>query len=335
MKNILIILDGMEDIQYKELNNMTPLEFSKANFLLKAKFKKYICTTPKGFQTDSMNCILNLLGIKIKDIPVGRAYLEALANNIKVNENDLVLRANSVFVDKKKCVVSNYTGDILSTLEIFNNKCNFEIINVNEYRNLILIKEKSKYLKDLKTFPPHQNFGKNIKNILPKGNKVALELRNICINILNYGNISFIPWSPSVKSKISLYKGINKNGAVVCHTDIVKGISYALGLYCPNIKGTTGDIDTNLIEKAEMTLKLIKDYDFVILHLNGLDEASHRRNLSEKINFIKKIDTEVIDKIINKCEKNTKVTILSDHATLCYNGSHSDIPVAIYEFIAN
>ena len=40
----------------------------------------------------------------------------------------------------------------------------------------------------------------------------------------------------------------------------------------------TGDVDTDLAEKAGMAARLSEAYDFVLLHLNGADEASHRRN---------------------------------------------------------
>lgn len=329
MKNILIILDGMEDIKYKELNWMTPLEFSDCEFTKTIKLKHKINTTPIGLETDSMNCILNLLGVDKKYIPKGRAYLEALANGIKIKDNDLVMRANSVIVDNDKNVISNYSNDTSEIIKAFNKNCDFEIINLKEYRNLFIIRNGIKYFKDLITYAPHQNFGKNIKALLPEGNELALKLKEACIKILDCSNVCFVPWSPSIKCNIPFF--CDELGAVVCCTDIVKGICKSLRLDCYVPQNSTGDIDTNLYEKTKMVINLIEKYDFVILHINGLDEASHRKNLLQKVNFLKKIDIEVISPIIKNCKKYTRITILSDHATLCSNGSHSNIPVSVYE----
>ena len=87
------------------------------------------------------------------------------------------------------------------------------------------------------------------------------------------------------------------------------------------------DIDTNLKNKRDCALKLIKDYDFVLLHINGADEAAHRRNKKEKEEFIKKIDKEVIKYLK---EKDINLIVTSDHGTSCESGKHINGLVNFY-----
>lgn len=321
MAEILIIVDGMEDLKYYELGNKTPFEYSLGENISKMKFFKYFNSTPKGFKTDSLCCILNILGVDKNFIPKGRAYLEANANDIKVNENDLALRCNNVLVDEKGILI----GSNNESLKIDNNYDDIEIYNINQYRNIVVVKDGKKYFNSLITYPPHQNIGKSFLSLMPKGNELAFRLKNL--------SKQCIMWSPSIKTNIPLfYKLHNKKASVVCHTDIVKGIADEMGMYCPKVNGATGDIDTDLISKSDTAVKLSFNYDFVMLHINGADEASHRKNLWEKVEFIKKIDI-MLGYIFKSCKKGTEIILMSDHATLCSNGSHDDMKVKVFKYI--
>lgn len=315
MHEITVIVDGMEDIKYNELEGKTPFEYAYTPNIDSLGFKSIINNTPKGFNADSMCCILNIFGVDKKFIPVGRAYLEALSNGIKVNDDDLVLRCNTVKCDSYGKIIGNFNkpADVKD----------FEIYYIGDYRNIIVIRKGRKYFESLITFPPHQNFGKFVSEIQPLGNELADKLRLNCYDS--------VVWSPSVKTNIPDFKTIhNKRGAVICKTDIVKGIACAMNMFCCEPEGATGDIDTNLKSKAFEAVRLINDYDCVFLHLNGADEASHRKNIYEKIKFINDLDKFVIGYIIENCPKNTKIKVLSDHASICKNGKHSNIDVTCF-----
>lgn len=323
MKKIIIIIDGMEDLKYNELNNKTPLEYADTKNIDKMHLYKYMSFTPQGMIPDSMNCILNIIGVKQKYIPFGRSYIEAVANNIDICDNDLILRCNCVNVDENGILKGNSNTIIKNDVFKGNNK--FKIYNINGYRNIIVIKDSKKYAFSLKTFLPHQNIGKKYTDLLPYGNDIADELNQYCNN--------FIPWSPSFKSYIPSFKSIyNNEAAFICCADIVKGIAYLMNIICPNIIGATADIDTNLNLKAEKTLEFIYKYKYVFVHINGADEASHRMNLNQKINFIENIDKQLIKYLIENSPKDTEITLLSDHACLCVNGSHNSMPVAVYKY---
>ena len=51
------------------------------------------------------------------------------------------------------------------------------------------------------------------------------------------------------------------------------------------VRGATGDTDTDLTAKVAATLQAAQKYPFVLLHINGADEAAHRKHAKEKSNF--------------------------------------------------
>ncbi|MFA6809286.1 MAG: phosphoglycerate mutase, partial [Eubacteriales bacterium] len=91
----------------------------------------------------------------------------------------------------------------------------------------------------------------------------------------------------------------------------------------------TADTDTNLLLKAKATCSLLKDYEFVFVHINGADEASHRRDCLEKVRFIERIDKEFVAYLLNNIDKRTKVMLCSDHATDPVSGKHAHLSVPV------
>ena len=109
------------------------------------------------------------------------------------------------------------------------------------------------------------------------------------------------------------------------------GIAKAMNMYLPVLNNATAEVDTDLVEKAQKTLELSKEYDFVLLHINGADESAHRKNEEEKINFINKIDKEVIGYLMKNIETNTSLIVTSDHGTSAKSGNHINGEVDYYD----
>ena len=95
-----------------------------------------------------------------------------------------------------------------------------------------------------------------------------------------------------------------------------------MDMYLPVLNNATAEVDTDLLEKAKKTLELSKEYDFVLLHINGADESAHRKNKEEKINFINKIDKVVVAYLMENIKSNTALIITSDHGTSAKSGNH-------------
>ena len=75
----------------------------------------------------------------------------------------------------------------------------FRLIDIGSYKNLLIIKNGRKYYDSISTFPPHENLGKRLSDILPKcrDKKVESMLTKL---IYNY---NLYPWGQSVKDRDS------------------------------------------------------------------------------------------------------------------------------------
>ena len=166
---------------------------------------------------------------------------------------------------------------------------------------------------------------------MPTGSEVAERLRKLIkstqVMILPFATSQqhylLLPWGCSVKQNIPLFEVLyQRTAATVCSTEIVRGISLAMGMDTPEIVGATADIDTDLNEKRKVALELAKSHDFVCIHINGTDEASHRKRPKEKADFLKRIDIELIGQLLDQCDDDTNIMICCDHSTLSDTGSH-------------
>ena len=66
-----------------------------------------------------------------------------------------------------------------------------------------------------------------------------------------------------------------QKSAVICGKELVKGIARLLHMELFPVKGATGDVDTDLDAKTEAALRAAERCPFVLLHINGTDEAAH------------------------------------------------------------
>lgn len=328
MKTIIVIIDGLSEEKVSELN-MTPLEYAKTptldNIIKKGthnKRKFYL----KNREPDSLSCILSILGVDENKIPKNRAYLEALAAGININEDEAVLRCNLVSV--KNNLLESFNGSGLTNKEMDEASNNVyasgvKFYHLRDYRNILVLK-KTHALLSLKTMAPHENLRKNIHELLSEC--MDIEVLNKFINnnqfIMNNKQYMFYPWGISETVTLpSFYSLHNKTCSVVCSADIVKGIAKAMNIDMPLLKNATGDVDTDLKEKARAVLQEIYTHDVVIAHINGTDEISHRKDLHGKMKFIEKIDKEFVKEIYENIT-DTRLIILSDHQTSSITGKH-------------
>ncbi len=331
MKQILVILDGLSEEKVKELKFMTPLQYADTpiidELIKKGKYeRKSFCISDKN--PDSLNCILSILGVKEEYIPKNRAYLEAIAANINIKDDEIALRCNLVKTCRNKLV--SFNGGKLTGIEMKNaadrvSLCeNVRFYHVSEYRNIIVVK-KSNEILSAEEFPPHEFIGENLNVLLADIQKIDI-LNNFIENnrfLIGDDEYMFYPWGASEKVKLPSYYELHKKTcSCICSAEIVKGIAMLMGISVPELKNSTADVNTDLNEKAEAVLKEIKNYDTVIAHINGTDEISHRKDILGKVKFIEKIDREFLNKIYGHAEKNTVITVLSDHQTSSVTGSH-------------
>lgn len=296
MSKILCIIDGMTDpgfhvADYPKLHSMRLL--------------RHVDTT-HGQEPESLGCILRLLGVKRVSSHL-RGYAEALGYNISVGANDLVLRGSWFALDEDgRCAVPVPAPENLPEIK----GCRY--YSLGQYKSLMVFPGMATFVSDIVTYPPYVCIGQSAQQLCPQG---CGEVSRV-FQLLLTKDRCLIPWGQSVSASMAPFPG---NAAVVCGTPIVKGIARLLGMTVISVSGATGDVDTDLIEKTKAALYAAKTYPFVLLHINGADEAAHRRNPEEKQEFLHKVDDVVLPMLLRSGHE---INVVADHGTDPVNGQH-------------
>jgi 2,3-bisphosphoglycerate-independent phosphoglycerate mutase len=369
-KIILVILDGLPDDPIKELDNKTPVEISNSIGLHEmAKYGQGILvkTLYNFLPLGSITALLGILGyIPYDYYPHGRASFEVEAQNILLNENDLVFRCNTVQLDKKKNKIVDFQAGMIDTSRASKiiDYCKkllpngFELIAGKSYRHSLIVRKSLLEARDIMCFEPHTHIGQPISSLFINNANVQLtkekreiinrlnKFMNNTIQLLGSYNIKentkadmLWLWSPSYKPKLPQFKSIYgfNSAKIITGSDFLTGISKIAGIDTENREDFTGDSDTNLEGKKELLFKYINSGDdFVLLHINATDEESHRKNYIAKKNIIEKIDKIIINPLYNKINKSKNRYVLAvggDHYTSCVTGNHKDnpVPMLIYD----
>lgn len=127
--------------------------------------------------------------------------------------------------------------------------------------------------------------------------------------------------TPSLQSFRSKW-GVN--AGCVAGTGLVKGMTKLMGMEVPDIPGATGYIDTDYLAKAKSTVDLLNNNcDFVLVHVEGIDEVSHDKNKEAKIKAIEESSEILTRHLVENAPDDTVFCVLSDHTTSCRIGDHT------------
>ena len=365
MSVLLIITDGMADESMPDLNDKTPLEVSD-----KPTLDALTCmgqtgvlkSVPDAWDVGSDTACLSILGYSLNANYPGRSALEAAQLNISMTEDELVMRCNFITIEDNR--ISSFTADHISTseaevlIETLNQEFSQQPITFftgNSYRHIIKTKGNA---KSLISNSPHNSI-QNSKNCLYIEAKdihskdtanflnsiidqAQIILENHPINIsrrqrgLKPANaISF--WAPGSNPHFQAFNKLHpfSKGAVISAVDLIKGIGKLIQFKVIEVDGATGQSNTNYEGKVKAALEAVKENDFVILHIEAPDEASHDGDLYLKIKTIEDIDKRVIKPIYLEISQWTTpplLVILPDHITSTKQKVHlrGDVPFLIY-----
>lgn len=344
MKYIVLVGDGMADYPIKELGECTPLEVARTpnmDFIAQHGILGRIKTIPDKMAPASDVANISILGYDPSMYYTGRGPLEAANLGVELEDSDVAFRCNLVTISGEK--LADYSAGHISSKEarelmkfIDKNLGNdrFKFFSGISYRNLMLAKNGAEDgLQDLKCTPPHDIIGQNINNNLPKGKnaeiliKLMFDSRKILenqeINLVRIDlkeNPANMIWLWGQGKKPNMPKFFDKyglSGTVISAVDLIKGLGRILGLGVINVPGATGYYDTDYEGKAKAALRSLEEKDFVFVHVEAPDEASHNGELREKILAIERFDQMVVGTILKafKRRKNFRILVLPDHVT--------------------
>ncbi len=359
MKYIVVLGDGMADLNIAELKDKTCLEFAKTPVLdeLAPLSEVGLCkTVPDGMKPGSDVANMSVLGFAPNKFYTGRSPLEAVSMGIDLKPTDVTLRCNLVTLSddepyENKTMLDYSAGEITTAeaVELINylkKEFDDERLTLHagiSYRHCLVVKD-GKTGHNLT--PPHDISDKKITEHLPKGENAGIYLgimkksyellKNHPVNLKrtaegkNPANSVWL-WGEGTKPALeSFEKAHNLKGGIISAVDLVKGIGMLSSLKIIDVEGSTGNYDTNFQGKAEAAVEALTDgLDFVYIHMEAPDECGHHGDFRHKIYSIEKIDG-VVKTIITKLKaagEDFAMLVCPDHPTPCALKTHTSDPV--------
>jgi 2,3-bisphosphoglycerate-independent phosphoglycerate mutase len=356
MKYLILIGDGMADRPLAELGGKTPLMAARTlnmDALAQQGEIGLARTIPKGMPKGSEIANLSIFGYDPRRYYTGRGPLEAASIGVKLGPEDCAFRLNLVTLEAVggAVIMEDYSaghisteegGEIIRALDKELGNSVFRFYPGVSYRHLLVWKGKGERIK---TTPPHDITEQAIGTYLPAGEgaeelirlmtatQILLKDHPINRKRLQEGkreaNATW-PWGQGRAPQMPTFADrFGLAGSVISAVDLIKGIGIYAGLTVVTVPGATGYLDTNYQGKAEYALQALEKDDFVYLHVEAPDEASHNGDLAAKIAAIEAFDERVVGTIRRGMEHRGeyRVMILPDHPTPIELRTHTDDPV--------
>ncbi|HHI97645.1 MAG TPA: cofactor-independent phosphoglycerate mutase [Thermodesulfatator atlanticus] len=364
MKYIILVGDGMGDFPLKELNGKTPLEAALTpgmDFIAQHGDLGLVQTIPPGMEPGSDVANMSLLGYRPEEQYTGRGPIEAAALGISLRPEDVAFRCNLVTIKKQedRYIMYDYSAGHISTEE-----AHILIKELNEhlasdklflhpgksYRHILVWRGGP---EGIKTYPPHDLLGRDIyeawlvyenepilRDFLLKA-MAFLDKHPINRKRREEGKLpanALWPWGQGRMPRLEPFEekwGLK--GAVVAAVDLIRGLGVLAKLEIIDVPGATGYLDTNYEGKALAAINALKEgADFVFVHVEAPDEASHEGSLELKIKAIQDFDRYVVRTVLEETTAQIgdhRLMVVTDHYTPLSLRTHASkpVPFAIYD----
>jgi 2,3-bisphosphoglycerate-independent phosphoglycerate mutase len=363
MRCILIVGDGMADRPLQELDFKTPLEAAKPVFMNKLATlgaSGLLDPISPGIAPGSDAANLALLGYDPWLVCGGRGPFEAAGAGIKLKKGDLAFRCNFATIDDSLSLVDERAGRVGheakalgEAVEQIKLKTNSDVEvyfkQANGFKAAMVLRGEKLSPKVTITLPKRgcrvaavrpldgSLEAKHTADVLNEFVKLTIETLNVHpVNVkrkLSRQKVAnvVLPWSGSKIPEMTPFKEKYRlKGTCVAAASLIKGIGKFSGMNVPDVPGATGELDTDTLSKADTALKALKgDSDFVFVHVEAPDEASHDGDIKGKIQIIQKIDL-MVGRILDSIDLTETVVILApDHATSCKSRAHTGDAVPV------
>ncbi|WP_048186463.1 2,3-bisphosphoglycerate-independent phosphoglycerate mutase [Methanobacterium lacus] len=359
MKGIIMIIDGMGDRPIKELGDKTPLEAAKTPNMDKM-VERGICgimdPIRPGIRAGSDTSHISILGYDPYEVYTGRGPFEAAGVGLKVLPGDIAFRCNfstadsdGIITDRRAGRIREGTEEIAAAINGMVIADDVEVIFKESTGHRAVLVLRGEGLSDQISDADPKHEGKPPKKVVPLDDtKEAARTADILNMIVSksYDVLKDLPINlerieaGENPANIIIPRGAgavpyvepfgDKYGlkpVCIAETGLIKGIGNITGMDLIDIEGATGGIDTNLenIERGILDTAAL-DYDFLLINVDGADEAGHDGQLDEKIKFIEKVD----DMLARLMEIEDAYFILTaDHSTPISTMDHTGDPVPI------
>ncbi|MCA9086840.1 MAG: cofactor-independent phosphoglycerate mutase, partial [Planctomycetaceae bacterium] len=365
MKYVLVIPDGVADEPQPSLENRTPLQAAQLPNMDAVAASGIVGRTdnvPASMPSGSDVGTMSLFGYDTLKFHTGRAPIEAAAQGIELHDGDWAIRCNLVTVLNE--TMTSFTA------EQFPNDAGRQLVEILQkdqcgdshwkyyagvsYRNLLIYRargEEAPFTRETASTPPHDITGQPIADFQPTGPGAdqlkALMARsrelfeNAPANVARRaaGELPATQtWLWGYGQRPALEPFVEKfgvRGAVITAVDLLRGMGRLIGWDVVEVEGATGYLDTDYAAKGRAAIETLRrdDVDFVVVHVEATDEASHEGSTDEKIRAVENIDRHIVGPVHDWLKKqgDYRLLICPDHPTFLRTKTHShgDCPFAM------
>ena len=316
-----------------------------------------LITIPEGFQPGSEVANTAILGYDLNEVYEGRGPLEAASIGYDMRADDMAMRCNIITLADGR--IKNHHGGHLTTeqsdilikyLDRQLGNEDIKFITGIQYRHLLIIRGGNKHIV---CAPPHDHPEGEWRQLMVRpehgwenrrdGDRMTAQQTADIINTLILKSQQLLeqhpfnkeraaqqkdaansiwPWSGGYRPKMDtlqqMYPQI-KEGDVISAVDLIRGIGRYAGLNRVTVEGMTGLADTNYENKAQAAIDMLRQHDFVYLHVEASDEAGHDGDLELKLKTIENLDRRIVKPVYEEVSTWTDtpvcIAILPDHPT--------------------
>lgn len=357
-KIVLCILDGLGDTTH-ELNGKkgTCLQLSNhptLDAIAKTGINGLMDSVSPGLPCGSDTAHLSLFGYPPFQYYNGRGAFEALGGGMKMIAGDIAFKSNfstmyGEIVKYRRCDRHFETEGPMLCRDLDGIKIpefpevGVSVVYATEHRCAVRIRapgmsdritgtdpihddkplEKSTPIDDT----PEAKYTANIVNALSDTLRKALENHPINKQRLAEGkepaNVILLR-GPGMRLNVTPFCELhNIKAFLIAPTAIIAGLGISVGLPIVKVEGATGDMDSDFEAKTIKAAEELKDdkYDMGIIHMKGIDDASHDGKYAVKANLIERADKAIhtlIEKLADIEEKTGDrfiIGVVADHTT--------------------
>jgi 2,3-bisphosphoglycerate-independent phosphoglycerate mutase len=343
-KYVLIVPDGAADVHRAAgLSPMAAARTPYADFLARQGVCGLMQTLYDDMPKGSIVAQLGMLGWDpYRYFPHGRASCELLAlDDVHLDAADLVFRANLVAMEGPRLV--SYNGHYVESeqaaplVDRINGGTrqefpDFELYHNSDFRNTLVIRGAALDPRLFVCSEPHESEGMEFDLRRLVGFKGGEGDQQLAATINRYlgrvrdllagesANMLF-PWSPSGAlhlPRFADHTGFTGKAGIVGGMDFLVGIAKAGEM--DFFRVGNGRPDTDYAAKGCRVVELLEgEYELVVCHINGPDEASHMGDLAAKIRSLEAIDEQITRRVVAYFERHPEVLggvmIVPDHYT--------------------
>lgn len=357
MKFALVIPDGVADEPQPELGGRTPLEAASIPHMDEVARSGIVGQTdnvPASMPSGSDVGTMSLFGYSPLEFHTGRAPLEAAAQGIELAAGDWAIRCNLVNITEGRMTSftagqypSDLARDLITILQ--KDQCgdsHWKFHAGVSYRNLLLYRSRgtvAPFTKQTESIPPHDITDQPVTEHLPEG-PGADEL----LQLMDRSRELFATAEPNLRriaageltaTQIWLWglgqrpaflpfaQRFGLRGAVITAVDLLRGIGKLIGWEVIEVPGATGYLDTDYAAKGRAAIATLSrpDIDFVVVHVEATDEASHEGHVHEKVRAVENIDRHIVGPLHSwlRQQGDYRLLICPDHPTFLRTRTHS------------